>query len=167
MRPGGLVGASRVVGFHVLEGVRVAARGTRWGLRAAPRNSLSPRTHGLRTRRRMTEVSGRLATAIVQRYRARFGRGPTQSRAYIGPDFALVILGSVQTDVERSLVAEGELDSVEFMRRRVRQMAAEEFCATTEEVVGRKVVAMLGDHNALANTSALIFLLEPEPGEAT
>jgi len=85
----------------------------------------------------------------------------------MGRDFALVILGSVQTDVERSLVAEGELDSVEFMRRRVRQMAADEFCATTEEVVGRKVVAMLGDHNALANTSALIFLLEPERGEPT
>jgi len=49
----------------------------------------------------------------------------------------------------------------------VRQMAADEFCATTEEVVGRKVVAMLGDHNALANTSALIFLLEPERGEPT
>ena len=48
------------------------------------------------------------------------------------------------------------------MRRRVRQMAADEFCSTTEEVVGRKVVAMLGDHNALANTSVLVFLLEPE-----
>jgi ketosteroid isomerase-like protein len=30
----------------------------------------------------MTEVSGRLATAIVQRYRDRFGRGPTESRAH-------------------------------------------------------------------------------------
>lgn len=115
----------------------------------------------------ITEVSGRLATAIVQRYRARFGRGPTESRAYIGRDFALVVLGSVQTDVERSLVAEGEVESVEFMRRRVRQMAADEFCAATEEVVGRKVVAMLGDHNAVANTSALIFLLEPERGKAS
>ena len=116
---------------------------------------------------RMTEVSGRLATAIVQRYRARFGRGPTESRAYIGRDFVLVILGSVQTEVEQALVAEGERDSVEFMRRRVRQMAADEFCAATEEVVGRKVVAMLGDHNAVANTSALVFLLEPERGEPT
>ena len=110
----------------------------------------------------MTEVSGRLATAIVQRYRERFGRGPTEARAYIGPDYALVILGSVQTETERSLVAGGESDSVELLRRRVRQMAADEFCAATEEVVGRKVVAMLGDHNAVANTSVLVFLLEPE-----
>jgi uncharacterized protein YbcI len=112
----------------------------------------------------MTEVNGRLATAIVQRYRDRFGRGPTEARAYVGRDYALVILGSAQTDVERSLVAEGEVDSVELLRRRVRQLAADEFCATTEEVVGRKVLGMLGDHNAVANTTVLVFLLEPESG---
>jgi uncharacterized protein YbcI len=109
----------------------------------------------------MTEVSGRLATTIVQRYRDRFGRGPTEAKAYIGRDYALVILSRAQTDVERSLVAEGEVDAVELLRRRVRQMGAQEFCAATEKIVGRKVVAMLGDHNAVANTSVLVFLLEP------
>jgi uncharacterized protein YbcI len=108
----------------------------------------------------MTEVSGRLATAIVQQYRDRFGRGPTEARAYVGDQYVLVILGNAQTEVERSLVAGGELDSVELLRRRVRQMAAPEFCAVTEEIVGRKVVAMLGDHNAVANTTALVFLLD-------
>jgi uncharacterized protein YbcI len=112
----------------------------------------------------MGEVDGRLATAIVKRYRDRFGRGPTDARAYVGRDFAVVILGRAQTEVERSLVAEGEMDSVELLRRRVRQLAAEEFCATTEEVVGRKVLTMLGDHNATANVSVLVFLLEPNPG---
>ena len=109
----------------------------------------------------MTEASGRLATAIVQRYRDRFGRGPTQSRAYIRDDHALVILGSAQTEVERSLVAGGELDSVELLRRRVRQLAADEFCAVAEEVVGRRVLVMLGDHSAVANVTVLVFLLEP------
>jgi uncharacterized protein YbcI len=105
-------------------------------------------------------LSGRLATAIVQRYRDRFGRGPTESRAYIGDQFALVILRSAQTEVERSLVRGGETDSVELLRRKVRQMAASEFCEVTEEIVGRKVVAMLGDHNAVVNTTVLVFLLE-------
>jgi uncharacterized protein YbcI len=111
---------------------------------------------------RRTEACGRLATTIVQRYRDRFGRGPTEARAYIGRDYALVILGSAQTEVERSLVACGEVELVELLRRRVRQIAADEFCAATEEVVGRKVVAMLGDHSAVANTTALVFLLESE-----
>jgi Na+-translocating membrane potential-generating system MpsC-like protein len=70
----------------------------------------------------MTEVAGRLATTIVQRYRDRFGRGPTEAKAVIQDDFALVILGSAQTEVERSLVAGGELDSVEFLRRQVLQV---------------------------------------------
>jgi uncharacterized protein YbcI len=100
------------------------------------------------------------------RYRG-LGRGPTEAGAYVGRDYALVILGSAQTEVERSLVAEGALDSVELLRRRVRQMTADEFCAATEEIVGRKVLAMLGDHNAVANTSVLVFLLEPEGGRAT
>ena len=109
----------------------------------------------------MTQANGTLATAIVQRYRDRFGRGPTEAKAVIQDDFALVILGSAQTEVERSLVAGGERDSVELLRRQVRQMAAPDFCALTEEIVGRKVTAMLGDHNAEANTTVLVFLLEP------
>ena len=108
----------------------------------------------------MTEVGGRLATAIVRRYRERFGRGPTESKAYVTDDVAFVILRNAQTDVERSLVAGGELDSVELLRRRVRRLAADEFCAVTEQIVGRKVVAMLGDHNAVANASVLVFLFE-------
>ena len=108
----------------------------------------------------MTEQSGHLATRIVRRYRDKFGRGPTEARAIIGDDFALVILGSAQTEVERSLVAGGELESVELLRRQVRRMAADEFCAITEEVTGKKVKAMLGDHNAVANTTVLVFLLQ-------
>ena len=108
----------------------------------------------------MTADSGRLATAIVQRYRDRFGRGPTEAKAIVQDDFALVILGSAQTEVERSLVAGGEMDSVELLRRRVRQMAAPDFCAVVEDIVGRKVTAMLGDHNADANTTILLFVLD-------
>ena len=114
----------------------------------------------------MTKANGQLATAIVQRYRERFGRGPTLARAHNGSDFAVVILGDVQTEVEQSLVAEGEVESVELLRRRIRQMAADEFCAATEEVIGRKVLAMLGDHHARANASVMVFLLEPEPAVA-
>jgi uncharacterized protein YbcI len=65
--------------------------------------------------------------------------------------------------VERSLVAGGELESVEFLRRQVRRMAAAEFCAVTEEITGRKVTAMLGDHNAEANTTVIVFLFERDP----
>jgi uncharacterized protein YbcI len=108
----------------------------------------------------MSTLNGDLATAIVQRYRDLFGRGPTEARAVIEDNFALVILGSAQTDVERNLVAGGELESVEFLRRQVRKMAETEFCGVAEEITGRKVVGMLGDHSAVANTTVLVFLFE-------
>ncbi len=111
----------------------------------------------------MTKANGELATATVQRYRERFGRGPTLARAHIGSDFAVVILGDVQTEVERSLVAEGEVESVELLRRGIRQMAADEFWRRPKRSpAGRKVLAMLGDHNARANASVMVFMLEPE-----
>jgi uncharacterized protein YbcI len=50
---------------------------------------------------------------------------------------------------------------VELLRRRLRQMASDDFCAATEEVLGRKVLAMLGDHNTVANSSVMVFLLGP------
>jgi uncharacterized protein YbcI len=110
----------------------------------------------------MTQGGGKLATAIVQSYRNRFGRGPTEAKAYVRDDHALLILGSAQTEVERSLVAAGEKDSVELLRRRVRQLAEEEFSSLVEEIVGRKVLVMLGDHSALANISVLVFIFEQE-----
>ena len=110
----------------------------------------------------MTETNGRLATAIVQRYRERFGRGPTLAKAHIGSDFAVVILGNVQTEVEQSLVAEGRWSRWSFCVAGYARQATDAFCAATEEVVGRKVLAMLGDHNAVANHSVMVFLLEPK-----
>ena len=53
-------------------------------------------------------------------------------------------------------------------------MFGDEIKAIVEEVVGAKVSAMLGDHNAVANTTVIAFLLErsspqevsgPEPGK--
>jgi uncharacterized protein YbcI len=113
----------------------------------------------------MSEINGRLATALVQSYRARFGRGPTEARTVIGDDFVLAILGSAQTEVERSLVASGETESVEILRRRVRELAAPEFSAVVEDILGRKVATMLGDHKAEANKTVLVFLLE-RPAES-
>jgi uncharacterized protein YbcI len=108
------------------------------------------------------QLSGRLATAVVGWYRDRFGRGPTRAKGWILDDNAAVILGNVQTEVERSLVSAGETESVELLRRRVRQVYADELQVMVQQIVGRKVVAMLGDHSAVANTTIMLFVLEPD-----
>ena len=43
-----------------------------------------------------SELSGRLATAVVQWYHDRFGRGPTESKGYLLDRFVLVVLGRQQ-----------------------------------------------------------------------
>jgi uncharacterized protein YbcI len=109
--------------------------------------------------------NGRLATAVVGWYRDRFGRGPTKAKGWILDDNAVVVLGNVQTEVERSLVEAGETESVELLRRRIRQVHADELRATVEQIVGRRVCATLGDHNAVANTTVMVFVLEPTEPE--
>jgi hypothetical protein len=47
----------------------------------------------------------------------------------------------------------------------VRQVFADELNAIVENLLGRKVLTTLSDHNARANTTCLLFVLEPaEPG---
>ena len=106
----------------------------------------------------MTKANRRLATAIVQRYRQRFGRGPTAGGAR-GKRLGQSLLGDVQTEVEQSLAGGGGVGGV---WPPVTPNGHRRFCAATEEVLGRKVLAMLGDHNAVANSSVMVFLLGPE-----
>jgi uncharacterized protein YbcI len=99
-----------------------------------------------------------LSNAIVALYSDRFGRGPTQARSYIEESHALVILGDVQTTVERTLTAHGEGVLVREVRRCVKAAYRDEIVAVAEEATGRRVVAMHSDHDPDTNTSIYAFL---------
>ena len=84
-------------------------------------------------------------------------------------EFAVIILGDVR-DRGRAVARRRRRRSslFELLRRQIRQMFADEIKAIVEEVVeDEKVSAMLGDHNALANTTVIAFLVErpARPGE--
>jgi hypothetical protein len=115
----------------------------------------------------MTEVSGRLATTIVQRYRDRFGRGPTEAKAYVGFDYALVILGRAQTDVERSLVAEGELEWWNSCAAECARWAPRNFAQRPKRSSAGRSWPCSATTTLSRNTYVMVFLLEPERGEAT
>ena len=75
---------------------------------------------------RMPDVPARpqpaqdLTNAIVRWYTDKFGRGPTKAKTYIEQDHATVILGEVQTAVERTLAANGKGALVKEVRRTVK-----------------------------------------------
>ena len=52
-----------------------------------------------------SSIRQELSNRIVAFYRDKFGRGPTQARSYVDETHATVILGDVQTTVERTLAA--------------------------------------------------------------
>ena len=90
------------------------------------------------------------------------GRGPTQTKAYFVEGHLLVLLRNVQTTAERTLVEHGEGELVEHLRRKVRDAYRDELCAVVAHTIGRRVATMLSDHDPATDTSALVFLFEPE-----
>ena len=101
-----------------------------------------------------------LANGIVRFYAEKFGRGPTQSRCYVEDTHATVILGDVQTTVERTLATNGHEALVREVRRTVKAVYRDELVAVVEQVTGRKVVAMHADHEPASNTSTYVFLFD-------
>ena len=104
-----------------------------------------------------------LSNAIVRWYAEKFGRGPTRSKAYIEQDHATVILGDVQTTVERTLAANGEGALVKEVRRTVKAIHRTELSRLVERTTGRSVVAMHSDHDPGTDTAVYVFLFaKPE-----
>ncbi len=66
------------------------------------------------------QVAEQISTAIVAWFKERAGRGPTQTKTYLDDDHVLVLLGNVQTTVERTLVDHGQSELVDQLRRTIR-----------------------------------------------
>ena len=107
---------------------------------------------------RDSSIREELANGIVRFYADKFGRGPTQARSYVEDTHATVLLGDVQTTVERTLTAHGHDVLVREMRRCVKAAFRDEIVEVVEQVTGRQVVAMHSDHDPASNTSVYVFL---------
>lgn len=101
-----------------------------------------------------------LTNGIVGLYRERFGRGPVQAKSYLEDDHVLVLLGGVETDLEHTLAEQGREDLVGELRHVVEGAFYDELCALAAAATGRQVRAMLSDHDAASDSTALVFLLE-------
>jgi uncharacterized protein YbcI len=99
-----------------------------------------------------------LSNAIVRWYAEKFGRGPTRAKAYIEQDHTTIILGDVQTAVERTLTANGQGALVKEVRRTVKAVYRTELSGIVEQTTGRTVVAMHSDHDPETNTAVYVFL---------
>jgi uncharacterized protein YbcI len=105
------------------------------------------------------DARAEIATRIVQLQSQYYGKGPTKAKAYITEDIVAVVLEETFTKAERTLVARGEIEAIQQIRRRFQQAMAAEFKSIVEQATGRVVRAFLSETNLEADVSVEFFLL--------
>lgn len=104
-----------------------------------------------------------ISNVMVQLYKDRFGRGPTQVRTkWCGDDVLVVLLEGTLTQAERNMVKLGEHQRLRDMRMFFQYASMRDFCAPVEELTGRKVRSFVsGIDSELEGLSTELFVLHP------
>jgi uncharacterized protein YbcI len=101
-----------------------------------------------------------ISDAIVRVSADFIGRGPTRAKTYINGDVVFCIMEDTLTRGERSLIADGDGESVRQMRRRFQDAMRRQVCAAVEALTERKVVSFLSDNDIEAETAIEVFILD-------
>lgn len=112
------------------------------------------------------EMLARISTNLVQLHSRFYGKGPTKAKTHLVDDTVVSILRGGFTTAERTLIANGDDDSVHQMRRSFQQVMEEDFTQVVEEAMGRKVVAYMSQIHTDPDLAVEFFELEPEEAGA-
>jgi uncharacterized protein YbcI len=104
---------------------------------------------------------GRISTALVAFHTRHYGKGPTAAKTWMVDDMLVCILRDPFSQVERTLIAEGQGDAVYQMRDRFQLAMSDQSRGLIEEQTGRKVLAHMHQINIDPDLSVDIFVLEP------
>jgi uncharacterized protein YbcI len=107
-------------------------------------------------------VSEALNNGLVVWFKERTGRGPQRCQTSIRGDNVLVVLRSIETPIERTLVDAGQPELVKQLRRTLCEIDRGYLSTLVSSTIGRPVQTMLSDHDPASDTSTLVFLLERE-----
>ena len=113
------------------------------------------------------EMLARISTGLVQLHSKFYGKGPTKAKTHMVNDTVVAILRGGFTTVERTLIENGDNDSVYRMRRSFQQAMEAEFREVIEEATGRKVIAYMSQIHTDPDLAIELFVLESEEGEAS
>src|SRR5262245_54286488 len=109
-----------------------------------------------------------LSRGLVQLFRQRAGRGPTQAKSFwAGDDTLLVLFGGGYTRAEKTLWDQGRPDTAVAYRRAVLDALEDDMRNVVETSVGRTVVAVLVSAHHDPDVMAAIFVLEPLGGSGS
>jgi uncharacterized protein YbcI len=100
-----------------------------------------------------------IATEITRLHSEFYGRGPTKAKTYISDDLVVVVLEETFTPAEKTLIARGESEGIQHIRRRFQQVMRDEFVSSVEQATGRRVRSFLSETDLEQDISVEIFLL--------
>ena len=109
-----------------------------------------------------------MSRGLVQLFRHRAGRGPTQAKSFwAGDDTLRVLFGGGYTKAEKTLWEQGRPDTASSYRHAVLEALQPDMRAVVEGSVGRRVEAVLAAAHHDPDVMAAIFLLEPLGGRGS
>ena len=103
-----------------------------------------------------------ISNAIVHILHAQTGRGPTEARTTISGDLVVCVLHDTLTVGERTLVNDGQEQTVLDVRKLYQMAMRQDLSAAVETHTGRKVIAFMSDNNIDPDTAIEAFILEPD-----
>ena len=106
------------------------------------------------------EARASIASDIVRLHSEYYGRGPTKAKVYSNGDFLAVVLEETFTPAERTLIARGEDDGIQDIRRRFKRAMADQFKSVVEEATGRAVKAFMSETDLASDIAVEIFILD-------
>ena len=112
---------------------------------------------------RSQSAAALISNRMVRLIASYVGRGPTKARTTLNTNIVLVVFADTMTRAEQNLTAAGQADAVRSMRQTLQRSMREDAVAAVEEILGRRVVAYMGDIDTDANVASVLFTLEPRP----
>jgi uncharacterized protein YbcI len=106
---------------------------------------------------RLNRAVARAVAGISSRY---LGHGPKRTEAFFHRNVMVVLLEDPLTPAERSLAAQGSMDTVARMRDAFQRGMADELKSAIEELTGANVVGFISGSNFDPDIAAEVFLLD-------
>src|SRR3954454_7259483 len=103
-----------------------------------------------------------ISTELVQLHARYYGKGPTKAKTHLVDDTVVCILRGGFTAVERTLIDNGDEESVQGVRRSFQRAMGESFREVVESALGRVVIAYMSTVHVDPDLAVELFVLEPE-----
>jgi uncharacterized protein YbcI len=78
------------------------------------------------------EARAMIGAEIVRLHSEYYGRGPTRSKVFVSGELVVVVLEETFTPAERTLIARGEAEGIQDIRRRFQRAMADQFTSFEE-----------------------------------